>query len=347
MTPSVTRLVAGQYAQMSKPIRLFSIANFYRNEKPQRGRNREFWQLNADIFGVENLLADREILQLWLEIMKAFDVPDGSFELRVNHRILIDDFLRDICWLSVELMQETTRTMDKRDKLSEDDFSATLQKKWLKRWQIDAIVVLLKTNDLTALMSAYPWLADSVGMKELTSLMWSLSALWYGWYVKFSPRLMRWFDYYDGMIFEVFDLHPDNNRAMFGGGRYNGLAWIFGMDPFPSVGFAPGDETMRLFLESRNLVEKIRDQVKSDVYFIPLLDEKFDGICQTLAFDLRGEWKMVELWLSVKKLGKAIEYANKKWVSHVVIVGEEEVNAWWYKIKDMKSGDERVVSLNM
>jgi len=64
MTPSVTRLVAGQYAQMSKPIRLFSIANFYRNEKPQRGRNREFWQLNADIFGVENLLADREILQL-------------------------------------------------------------------------------------------------------------------------------------------------------------------------------------------------------------------------------------------------------------------------------------------
>ena len=114
---------------MSKPIRLFSIANFYRNEKPQRGRNREFWQLNADIFGVDSIYADVEALQLGLALMLAFEPPQDAFEMRVNHRVLIDDFLIQVCGLDESLKQDATRTMDKWDKLSEDDFVKILHEK--------------------------------------------------------------------------------------------------------------------------------------------------------------------------------------------------------------------------
>lgn len=82
---------------------------------------------------------------------------------------------------------------------------------------------------------------------------------------------MRGFDYYDGVVFEIFDHHPDNNRALFGGGRYNGLAGIFGKDSFPAVGFAPGDETFKIFLESRGLLDQFKE--KEEIYYVPLLDE--------------------------------------------------------------------------
>ena len=95
MTPSVTRMVSRFYKQATKPLRLFSIANYYRNERPQRGRSREFWQLNSDIFGADSLTADLEILQLALELMLAFKPPAGSFVLHLNHRRLIDAILKN------------------------------------------------------------------------------------------------------------------------------------------------------------------------------------------------------------------------------------------------------------
>jgi histidyl-tRNA synthetase len=93
MTPSVTRMVASQYRQLPKPIRWFSIANFYRNERPQRGRNREFWQLNVDMFGPTELPGTIEILQLSMELMRAFNPPADSRSLTLNHRGLINAVL--------------------------------------------------------------------------------------------------------------------------------------------------------------------------------------------------------------------------------------------------------------
>ncbi len=130
---------------------------------------------------------------------------------------------------------------------------------------------------------------------------------------------MRGFDYYDGMVFEVFDKHPDNNRAMFGGGRYNGLASIFGAkEEIPAVGFAPGDEPMRLFLESWGMLEVIAE-MQPEAYYLPLLDESLVLATTRLAHKLRSEGKRVELGLTVKKFAKALEYANKKNYSHMVV----------------------------
>ncbi|HTK03421.1 MAG TPA: HisS family protein, partial [Alphaproteobacteria bacterium] len=114
MTPSVTRLVSQIYNAYPKPIRFFSIANFYRNEKPQRGRNREFWQLNFDIFGSDSFLSDLEILQMALEIMLAFGPPKKSFTLRINNRKLVNEILSDV---SADILPQVFRILDKFEKL--------------------------------------------------------------------------------------------------------------------------------------------------------------------------------------------------------------------------------------
>jgi superfamily II DNA or RNA helicase len=134
-----------------------------------------------------------------------------------------------------------------------------------------------------------------------------------------------------------FYLNKDNNRAMFGGGRYNSLADIFGQKSFPAVGFAPGDETTKLFLESWDLLGEIK---KEDKYYLPLLDESLKKETALLVKTLRQENYNVEEGLEVIKVGKALEYANKKNINKVIILGDKEYKNKEYKIKDMKSGEE-------
>ena len=308
MTPTVTRMIAKYQREYTKPIRWFSIANFYRNERPQRGRNREFWQCNVDIFGSESQMADIEVLQMAIELMKSFGATSEQFQLYLNDRRVVDWFL-DSLSLDVELRKEAVRTMDKWDKLSKEDFASTLADKWCDGVQIDEIVKFMKSEIL-----------DGVFATEINAIYVSLVELWYGDIVKIKPSLMRGFDYYDGMVFEVFDLHPDNNRALFGGGRYNGLADIFGVkEPLPAVWFAPGDEPMRLFLESWELLP---DDLQLETYYIPLLDESKQFEVMNKAQELRAEGKRVEVGTKVMKENKAYDYAAKKGMDkdHLVIV---------------------------
>lgn len=342
MTPSVTRLVSRIYDTVPKPIKLFSIANFMRNQKPQRGRNREFWQLNCDIFGSHSFNSDLEILQLALDLMLAFSPPKDSFVLYLNNRKLIDGLL-DLLHLGKEKLA-LVRLLDKYEKLSAEAFVSSLEELGLKNEQIDRIIKFMTAKSVKELVDRLPELADNEGLKELELAINSLKALGYGDYVLFNPSIIRGFDYYDGLVFEMFDKHKDNRRALFGGGRYNGLAEIFGAKSFPAIGFAPGDETMRLFLGSWGLDKEIME-AKEEKYYLPLLSEDLIFEVKRLASKLRKKGKRVELGLELTKIGKALEYADKKNIARVIIFGPEEKNKKIYKIKDMVSGKEEKVKL--
>jgi len=341
MTPSVTRLVTKVYAASPKPLKYFSVANFMRNEKPQRGRNREFWQLNCDIFGSDNLAADIEILQLALDIMLEFDPPQESFVLSVSNRKLIDAVL-DLSGagkLAADKKILVVRTLDKWAKLGKEEIGVRFSDAGLDKKASDIINKFMAAKSLTELVEKLPELKNDFGLEETKKVLDSLDNLGYGDWVEFNPTVIRGFDYYDGLVFEVFDKNPENNRAMFGGGRYNGLAEIFGEKNFPAVGFAPGDETTRLFLESWDLLDRVRDG-KPEKYYLPLLDDKLEPNLNRLAKELRGQGKNVLVGLEEQKIGKALEFANKKNITKVVILGEDEVKAGKYKIKDMTSGEE-------
>jgi histidyl-tRNA synthetase len=341
MTPSVTRMVTKVYAASPKPLKYFSIANFMRNEKPQRGRNREFWQLNCDTFGSDNLNADIEILQLALDLMLEFDPPLDSFILSINNRKLIDAVL-DLSGaeeLEAEKKMSVVRTLDKWLKLSPTDIATRLAEAGLDKKAAAVINKFMASRSLEELVKKLPELAGNAGLEETAYVLNALSDSGYSELIEFNPTVIRGFDYYDGLVFEVMDKDPENIRAMFGGGRYNGLAEIFGEKNFPAVGFAPGDETTRLFLESWGLLDRIQAEAP-DRYFLPLLDIGLETELNKLAKELRGQGKNVLVGLEEQKIGKALEFANKKKINKVVILGEDEAKAGKYKVKDMDSGEE-------
>lgn len=345
MTPSVTRMVSRKWKEIDKPIKWFSIANFYRNEKPQKWRNREFWQLNADIFGEAGNNADAEILTLSLELMRAFNAPTWSYKLKLNHRGLINDFFSLVLDIFDEnLKRDLMRLLDKYAKLKPEIFDQELEKLGLL-WESKILHDFMSAKTITDLQEWFVLLAWSESFREFTQIMKSLEDLWYRSEIEFSWDLIRWFDYYDGIIFEMFDTNTDNPRALFGGGRYNGLASIFGVkENIPAIGFAPGDETMKLFLEWHGLLEEIQN-THAPKYYLPLLDSIEFTSLQKIASILRLEGKDVNLWLSVKKLPKAIKYADKNNYSHIVIYSEQEREAWKYIVKNLKNWEEEMFSI--
>lgn len=337
MTPTVTRMISSRYTQLPKPIRYFSIANFFRNERPQRWRNREFWQLNYDCFGSDSIWAVIEVIQLGIEIMKRYWAPIGSYVVHLNDRTMINEFLTNIVWLNDDQITEAIRTMDKWNKLSKEQFIATMWDKNISLDQSQQIIEFLE-NDIAVQKWTSSW-RDS-----LMSLYNQLVALWYGEYIQISTSLMRWFDYYSWPVFEFFDTHPNNNRAMFGWWAYNGLANIFWVDSFPAVGAAPWDETTKLFIESRWLEEALLAKYQNVLrYYLPNLIESEDWqiIVQKLAHTIR-QWMglSVTTTFDVKKLGKSLEFANKQWFDYIIILWQNELEESCYIIKNLKSWEQ-------
>ncbi len=345
MTPSVTRMVSKIYASSAKPLKLFSIANFMRNEKPQRGRNREFWQLNCDIFGSSSISADLEIMQLSLDIMEEFKAPKNSFTLRISSRRLLEEMLPFFGVKKTD-SQELFRILDKYKKLPQKEFYSKLKALNVKSEKLEDIENLMAGKNekiIDDLISSSDELKKAKG--EIDFIITSLKSLGYSQDIVFDPSMVRGFDYYDGLIFEVFDNNPKNLRAMFGGGRYNGLAEIFGSSSFPAVGFAPGDETTKLFLESWDLIP---DSVlgKENLIYFPLLSADLLIESQKLATKLRSENNQVYFAFEPQRLKKALDFANKQNYNKLIIFGFEEKEEGVYKLKDLETGIEKIYPLN-
>lgn len=343
MTPSVTRMVTRIYGKEIKPLKLFSIANFFRGERPQKGRDREFWQLNVDIFGEQSILADLEILMMALDIMFAFGAPESSFILKLNNRKLINFLFDEV--LKVEdqsLKIEVTRKMDKFQKLPREEFENSLREIGLKDPQVRSTVIWM-TFSLDQLEMEFPKITASEGYQETKFLLDQLKKLGYEEFVTYNADLIRGFDYYDGSIFEVFDLNPDFSRSVFGGGRYNGLAELFGSQKIPAVGFAPGSP-ISIFLDNWNLWPDFSKE--GHVYFLPILQEEDLDKILSLTSKLRHAGLKIETSSEIMSLTKALSYANKKGLKDVIIYGSDEIKFGCYKVKNMDTGEQTIVELD-
>ncbi len=228
MTPTLARMVAGKRKSLKFPLRWFSIPNVFRYEKPQRGRKREHWQLNCDLLGIAGVEAEVEIISLAHKIMKEFGAKDEDFEIRVNSRKLLQETYAPIL-KDPSKPEEMFRLIDRKDKMSEEEFNKKCEEIFTKKFEEASVH---HSHRLTEIMKI---LSDN-GIKTV-----------------FSPTITRGFDYYTDVVFEVFDTHPDNRRSLFGGGRYDNLLELFGVEPVPTVGFGMGDVTIRDFLETHNL----------------------------------------------------------------------------------------------
>ncbi|NDG85790.1 MAG: histidine--tRNA ligase family protein, partial [Proteobacteria bacterium] len=202
MTPTMARLVAAKINELPRPIRLFSIPNLWRYERPQKGRLREHWQLNVDVLGGDPLLAETELLTLAVGLMASFGGGE-RIEVRVNHRKLMDAFFRDHLGLGPEQTLKVVKAIDAKDKVDEAKFSGWLGEAGVREDQV-AVLKKFFASNLEEVVAALP----CEGASHLQQLFSMLRESGVAERVKFDPTIMRGLDYYTGTVFEIYDTSP-------------------------------------------------------------------------------------------------------------------------------------------
>jgi len=333
MTPTIARMIAAKKRELAFPLRWYSIPNLFRYERPQRGRTREHWQLNIDIFGTNNNEADVEIINIAHQIMLQFGAKEGQFSMRINSREFMEHVF-NFYSLSNEERHELSKLIDRKNKVEESDFKGDLAKILSEKADLAKIFekFILK-NDFKALPSHC---LDSDEKRRLDAILPKLKELGITNAV-LDVSVMRGFDYYTGIVFEVFDTSPKNKRSLFGGGRYDNLLNIFGMDSLPAVGFGMGDVTMRDFLDTHNLLPNTTSA--TDLY-ICIIDENGFSFANELARDLRTQEINVAIDFTNKKAGDQIKTASKLLIPFTLCIGENEVNGSSLMLKNLKTGEE-------
>jgi histidyl-tRNA synthetase len=340
MTPSISRMVAARRQELAYPARLYNIANFMRYERPQRGREREFWQLNADIFGAEGSEADAEIIVLSNEIMKAFGAKPDMYQVKLNSRKLIDAMMHDYLGLDAVQAQLMIKLFDRKEKLANEEFRDQAIDIFGAQDAPDGLSKIAAVMGLKSVADLPQPLAKHPEAIELENLFAKIKARGVTNAV-FDITLMRGFDYYTGTVFEFFDTHPDNNRAMFGGGRYDGLVGLFGAEPITAVGVAPGLSMTELFLATHQLLPDLMST--TEVYVVVLSEDSLDA-ARTLTDRLRLEGVNTELDFTGRKLDRQIKTALKKRIPFMVFVGQDDVKSEMYNLKDTVTSKEEKLS---
>lgn len=339
MTPSVSRLVAQRRQELAYPARLYSIANFMRYERPQRGREREFWQLNIDMFGVEGAKADAEIITMGSDMLKSFGASESMFTIKVNNRQLIQQMMSEYLGLDVLQSEQMIRLFDRRSKIEPEDFRTQALAIFDDLAAQDGLVKIEALIGAKTIEDLPPELLTLEAMAEVRQLFAILSENGIKNAV-FDITLMRGLDYYTGTVFEFFDTDPENNRSLFGGGRYDGLVGLFGAEPVSAVGIAPGLTTTELFLTSHKLLPDFHST--TEVYVVVL--EGGRKAADELARELRAEGVKVELDITDRKTDKQIKTAIKKDIPFIVFVGSKEAKTKLYSFKVAASTEEKTLS---
>ena len=341
MTPSVARMVAAKVGELNYPLKWFSFPNMYRYERPQRGRLREFWQLNVDIFGCDTYEADLDVIESAISMLRAFGADETMFKVHINNRRFFNDVIAAIGGTDEEGSRKISKVVDRKNKVSRESYVKDLSELGLNEEQI-ATIDSLYTMDVRSATALCP---DSVGSAELLSLFDMLEKSGLDKYCVFDFGIIRGLDYYTGTVFEVFDEAPENNRAMFGGGRYDNLVGLFVKNAkISGVGYGMGDVTLENFLVTHNLVPNLLDN-KAKVLVTRFDDVPYEAYL-SLVDTVRKAGVPATVYVGSKKFGKQLDFAVKEGFTHAIIMGGDELAKKAVKVKDLGAREEREVAID-
>ena len=326
MTPTVARMIAGRRKELSFPARWYSIPNLFRYERAQRGRVREHWQLNCDIFGSHDPVTDVEVVALAHQLLLNFGATEDMFEILVNNRFTMKQAYAALGITDEAIVTAVTRLNDRKEKIEASEYVSS---------PTEIVGSAELANDIKKMIESEDQ-GDSAIIHQLQELGINN--------VRIDRSLARGFDYYTGLIFEVKDTHPENRRSMLGGGRYDNLTSLFGEeDPVCGVGFGMGDVTMRDFLEAHDLLPRL--DRSAAIAVIPT-EDSFNLAALKAAMEFRREGVSAMVDTSTRKLGKKIAAADHSGSGYILIVGEDEVAREEYVLKNLADGTEVSGSLH-
>lgn len=319
LTPSLARMVAAKQNELVFPLRWWSFGNFWRYEKPQKGRTREFFQWNIDLIGVDSLEADAEIIAICATFLQKAGITPEQIKIKVNHRKLMESKLAE-SGIPLEKKKDIFHLIDRADKISREEWQKAGFDLGMSLNQVQILNDLINNQEL--------W-------KESAELVRIFTALdYYGVadFVSFDPRIIRGLDYYTGMVFEAWDVGGDG-RAVLGGGHYDNLVADVGGSPLAGVGFAMGDVMITLLLKKYGVVPE--SNPFQDATLVTTFDE--ERIPATISFTarLREQGLKVLSYPEPAKLQKQFKFADKLGVRIVAVLGPEEINAGNVSLKDL------------
>ena len=331
MTPSVARMIAGHAGELTFPARWYTNVNCHRYERPQRGRLREHWQINVDIFGTESANAEIELVELIHAMFAALGAAPDMWRLRINDRVLLESMLVDLVGVPPAEVRAVSKLIDRWEKLAPDARAADAAELGLSDDQFARLRGGLESGP--DLLKQLP--AEVLERSTLIPVLEQVPEL-----VSYDPLIVRGLDYYTGTVFEIFDTDPANPRALFGGGRYSDLAGLFTTQRIPGIGFACGDVTLPDFLATHGLLPA--PAAETDAAVLPLAAELF-GPARSVAAGIRAAGLRTTVALEQRKLGKELTRVARAGALVAVLVGPEDWARGEVTVRDLATREQVTV----
>ena len=333
MTPSLARMVMARSGALPLPIKWYSIPQCWRYERTQRGRGREHYQWNVDIWGMEGIEADAELLSVMVHMFESVGLTHDDVVVRISSRKVLEEVLGSL-GIEGDSFTKTCVIVDKMDKLPEETVSAQLSDLGISDSSITTIQSVLSVTDLPELRDMLS--PDSMAVSELERLFQLLESYGISDWTKFDASVVRGLAYYTGPVFEAQD-RGGELRAICGGGRYDKLIGTLGGRDLPATGFGFGDMVIMELLSDKGLLPDISSRV-SDVVFS--MDESLRGAAMEVSSRLRRAGRTVDLVLEPKKMKWVFKHAERTGADRLVMVMPAEWESGKVRIKDLQTGEE-------
>lgn len=346
LTVPLARYVAQHYSELTFPFRRYHIGKVYRGEKAQRGRFREFYQCDIDIIGngTLDIINDAEIPSVIYSTFK--DLGFDAFTIKINNRKVLKGFFQ---YLGIDDSQEVLRSIDKLEKIGEEGVIKEFEEQGLERNAIDNIInfINIKGSNAEIIKSLKILNIDNeifnIGVEELELVNRYVGA--FGVPEKnftIDLTIARGLDYYTGTVYETFLNDYPNIGSICSGGRYDNLAGFYTKQKLPGVGISIGLTRLFYQLNEAKLI-KSEDNSLTKVIIIPMGDYLEKSV--EVAGILRENDINTQVYLENVKVGKKFGYADKLSIPYAIIIGEEEVKSNLYTLKNMKSGEQNLLTL--
>lgn len=331
LTPTLARMVAQRQNELVIPLRWWSFGPFFRYERPQKGRAREFFQWNIDLIGASSTDTDAELIAVCASFFQQIGLTPVQVGIFVNDRRLMDSQLVAI-GIQGELKQVAFRLIDRRDKMSPEDWDEYALASGILAGQLGALKDMLGDPDL--------W-QKSEHLKKVFAI---LEAMGVREYVVFDPQVIRGLDYYTGTVFEARE-RGKGGRAILGGGHYDNLVEDVGGEPLPGVGFAMGDMMVAVVMEKYGVFPRLSTTPAEVLVTVFADDSLVDAFAISAA--VRRAGIAVVCYPEAAKLPKQLKYADRIGARFALICGPDEKAAGMVTIKDLANRTQQTVARNL
>lgn len=338
MTPSLARMVMAKAGSLPMPIKWFSIPQCWRYERTQRGRGREHYQWNVDIWGTTEISADAELISVLVTFFEEVGLTSGDIVIKISSRKVLEEVLGNL-GVKGDQFAQTCIIVDKMGKLPSEIIEEQLSELGHSSEVVSSIQSVLGIKDMKSLKKS---LEDkSAAVSELNTLFELIDSYGMSDWVEFDASIVRGLAYYTGSVFEAHD-REGKFRAICGGGRYDNLLSTLGGKDLPATGFGFGDMVIMELLSEKGLVPELISGV--DDIVLPL-NQDLRGVAVKVASSLRSSDRTVDLVLDDKKIKWAFKHAERTGARRLVLIAPDEWSRKMVKVKDLETGEESEISI--